>query len=48
MRHTLPTGRLGQALAMGLTLLVLAALWLGVAAERLSLEDVARPLSFAD
>jgi hypothetical protein len=31
MRHTLPTGRLGQALAMGLTLLVLAALWLGVA-----------------
>jgi general secretion pathway protein M len=31
MRHTLPTGRLGQALALGLTLLVLAALWLGVA-----------------
>ena len=31
MRHTLPTGRLGQALALGVTLLVLAALWQGVA-----------------
>ncbi|HET7880692.1 MAG TPA: type II secretion system protein GspM [Acetobacteraceae bacterium] len=31
MIHTLPTGRPGQALALGMLLLALAALWLGVA-----------------
>jgi general secretion pathway protein M len=30
MAHSLPTGRAGQALALGLTSLVLAVLWLGV------------------
>ena len=31
MAHALPTGRRGQLLALGLTILVLASLWLGVA-----------------
>ncbi len=37
--------------ALGAALMLIAAgtaLWLGVAAERRSLEDVARPLSFAE